>query len=329
MTILNDFNDFLATCQSKAEILEGLGEYLSCLFPDTQGGVFQIKFFNNCLESFCGWNINFNYESFLNGKYFRDLYQKYLGRATNYGSGSLSNSLFLSGGNWGEPCIFFPIEEGKFLQFLYIKLSPLSDFALIEPLFDKVSRKILLALDNLDLINSLQAQVDRDHLTNLFNRRYLDRTLLEKINSAGETDSPFSIIMVDIDNFKNINDTYGHHNGDRILKKIALCLQKNSRCYDIICRYGGDEFIIIFPDTPLADAEHRAEQFSRRVRDLKIYHHENDPNSVVTISIGVACFPVHGTTPNGLIAEADRALLSAKKRGKNLIINASLADETE
>lgn len=167
------------------------------------------------------------------------------------------------------------------------------------------------------LQESLRAQAVRDPLTNLFNRRYLEETLEREISRAQRTGNSVSVMMIDFDNFKEVNDQFTHLIGDQALLAFANILKKTSRREDIVCRYGGDEFLLILPDLTAEDAYTRAEAWRKSVSDLLFETPRGKMN--VTVSIGLASFPQDGTTATDLITTADQAMYSAKENGKNIV----------
>ena len=156
----------------------------------------------------------------------------------------------------------------------------------------------------------LQELSIRDYLTNLFNRRYLEETLEREIQRAERTQNPLGVIMMDIDNFKQINDTFGHPTGDIVLKELGKLLAVQIRQSDIACRYGGDEFVLILPDTSRDTTKRRAESIIKKAKSLNI------PVSI-TISLGIAIFPNDGMTSQVILKSADTALYKAKHEGRN------------
>lgn len=158
----------------------------------------------------------------------------------------------------------------------------------------------------------------RDYLTNLFNRRYLEETLEREIQRAARTQHPLGVIMLDIDHFKRINDTLGHAAGDRVLQEFGEFLAEQIRPSDIACRYGGDEFVLILPDTSRDVAMERAEHLRENVKQLAIKH-EN--GITITISQGVAVFPQDGSTGEMILKSADAALYRVKHES-NLVVTA-------
>lgn len=164
---------------------------------------------------------------------------------------------------------------------------------------------------------ALQEQAIRDGLTGLFNRRFLDETLEREVSRARREGGPLSLVMLDIDHFKQVNDTYGHQLGDEALKRLAAALVADVRTEDVACRYGGEEFVILLPNMPLATAAIRAESWRQAVEALVVPHGEKAVR--ITISLGVAAYPEHGVTPDELTRCADKALYEAKAQGRNRV----------
>lgn len=178
----------------------------------------------------------------------------------------------------------------------------------------KTGRRII------DLQNQLQEQASRDSLTGLWNRKHMLRILDKEINRSRRDKLPFAIIMIDIDHFKMINDTHGHHIGDLVLKDIAATLKKNTRNYDEVCRYGGDELLVVLPNCDAAKTAIIAE----RIRNSVIKNKKKYGRTLieVTLSLGGATSERLSAdyTSGELIQAADEALRAAKKRGRNCVV---------
>ena len=170
-------------------------------------------------------------------------------------------------------------------------------------------------MQRLQLVEDLQTKASQDSLTGLENRRYM-QTMLDSLCHNSSPGFQISVIMIDIDHFKGINDTYGHPAGDAVLKDVSILLKGHVRTKDLVCRYGGEEFCMILLDTPTEVALKRAEKIRRAVKYLNVFF-EGQPLRPLTVSIGVAQFPVHGETPDKLIARADKALYWAKEHGRD------------
>jgi diguanylate cyclase (GGDEF)-like protein len=139
--------------------------------------------------------------------------------------------------------------------------------------------------------------------------------LQEELHRAQRYNNILSIVMADLDQFKNINDTYGHDAGDRVLKAIGKFLQKNVRDVDVVARYGGEEFVIMIPEAANDAAYILSERLRKNLSELKF---ENLPS--VTVSLGIASFPHDGTDPEDLIKKADAAMYAAKRAGRDKVV---------
>ncbi len=166
-----------------------------------------------------------------------------------------------------------------------------------------------------------------DGLTPAFNHRYFQEAIVKEIHRHERTGHDFALAMLDIDNFKRINDTFGHPVGDEILKGLVEELMSNARDTDIVSRYGGEEFAIIFPDTPLGSARDAANRMLELLAGREFAMPQIGRTLRVTVSVGVAVYPHDGTTATDLVARADNALYFAKKNGKNQVAMAGDLDE--
>jgi diguanylate cyclase (GGDEF)-like protein len=185
-------------------------------------------------------------------------------------------------------------------------------------LTETFAEQLAIALANLRLREALRAQAIRDPLTGLFNRRYMEESLTLEIRKAERTGGSLGCIMVDIDNFKRFNDTWGHAAGDTLLHELAIFLQSQVRASDIACRYGGEEFTLILPDASLEVTMARAERIRAGVSRLRLEGH-GDPQPSVSLSLGVASYPDHGLDAETVLAAADRGLYEAKREGRNQV----------
>ena len=155
-----------------------------------------------------------------------------------------------------------------------------------------------------------------DPLTRLFNRRYLDAAMPGLLAAAERRGEPLAVALVDVDYFKRINDRFGHPAGDAVLVRIGELFAGSLRSSDIICRYGGEEFCFVFPDTDGAGALTALSALATHLRQLAI-RWEGNAIDGLTFSAGIAVHPAHGRTFAGLVASADRALYAAKGAGRD------------
>jgi len=167
------------------------------------------------------------------------------------------------------------------------------------------------------LNRKIKEQSIRDPLTGLYNRRYLAETLSKEIARAQQEMMPLSIVIIDLDHFKTVNDTYGHAAGDAVLQNIATYLIGLIRQNDFVCRYGGEEFILVMPGMPIDQAYLRMEQCRKEIQNMVTIYNEHTIS--VTISGGIAMFNAHGTLENELLKAADDALYTSKTNGRNQI----------
>jgi diguanylate cyclase (GGDEF)-like protein/PAS domain S-box-containing protein len=163
----------------------------------------------------------------------------------------------------------------------------------------------------------LQEQVIHDPLTGLFNRRYLDETMPRELALAKREGYLLTVVMLDLDHFKMVNDTYGHAAGDEVLKAVANLLTEKGRESDIICRYGGEEFVVVLPRLSPVRAISRVEEWRTTLMNTKIKH--GDLEISITLSAGIAGYPENGSDPDTLISHADQALYYSKDQGRNKV----------
>lgn len=188
-----------------------------------------------------------------------------------------------------------------------------------------LAEQVALALANVRLREKLHHQAIHDVLTGLFNRRYLNEMLERELHRSVRSGEPVGVVLLDIDHFKQFNDTYGHDGGDALLAAVGAFLQAQVRGADIACRYGGEEFILVLPGASLEDTRRRAEQVRQRVERLQVQHKGRHLGSI-TVSLGVAAVPTHGVTAEAVIKAADIALYQAKAAGRNRVMLASQRD---
>jgi diguanylate cyclase (GGDEF)-like protein/PAS domain S-box-containing protein len=183
-----------------------------------------------------------------------------------------------------------------------------------------------LSVANIRLREALRIQAIRDPLTGLYNRRYLEEMMERETRRAVRTEQGLGVLMLDLDHFKNFNDTYGHDAGDTVLRETASFLLKSVRAEDIVCRFGGEEFVVILPAADLKVTQARAERIRSRLRELSVTH-QGQSLGPITVSVGVAELPQHGISSKELLDSADAALYRAKREGRDrvMVADTSLA----
>jgi len=181
----------------------------------------------------------------------------------------------------------------------------------------QLAEQLGLALSNVRLRVSLRQQSIVDPLTQLYNRRYMDEVLKRELARSSRNGSPLSVLVLDLDHFKRINDTFGHEGGDAILRKVALTLRENIRSGDVACRMGGEEMVVLLPECGIENAIKRADTLRLAIAGGDVLHQGQLIGA--TASIGVASYPEHGNSMQALVHAADLALYEAKHSGRNCV----------
>lgn len=188
--------------------------------------------------------------------------------------------------------------------------------------------QIGLSIANIRLREALRSQSIVDPLTGLFNRRYLEETLEREIRRAVRSNQSLGVMMLDLDHFKNFNDTYGHEAGDAVLREAGAFLKRCVRAEDIVCRFGGEEFVVILPSADASITYARAERIRSKFHDLTVLYNGKSLG-LVTMSIGIAALPEHGQSAKTLLDSADAALYRAKREGRDRVLVADLPAQSQ
>jgi diguanylate cyclase (GGDEF)-like protein len=178
--------------------------------------------------------------------------------------------------------------------------------------FAQASMHTALALRNAELLGEVERLATRDSLTGLANRRLFDESLSREAARSQRLGAPLSLLVFDIDHFKQVNDSYGHQTGDRVLREVAAALVTNTKGFDVAARYGGDEFVVLLPGCKLDDAQRVAQRVQREIA-------RQVGDAPVTVSAGVATMPDNAHDSERLIAAADAALYEAKRTGRDRV----------
>jgi len=169
-------------------------------------------------------------------------------------------------------------------------------------------------------------QANIDPLTGLYNRRFLEDYVRKIFAIAERREKPAGVLMLDLDHFKTFNDVYGHEMGDRILRDFGKTITSTIRETNLAARYGGEEFVVVLPDTDTRLCVMVAERIRKAVEAMVIHSTSESTLPHLTVSIGVASFPMHGPTPESVIQSSDRALYESKRSGRNRV-TAAVASE--
>ena len=199
-------------------------------------------------------------------------------------------------------------------------ISHFSDYRFDPNLMDELkilSSHLNVAIENISLRRKLQEMADTDGLTGIYNHRYFQHTLDRELSRAERYSRPLSLVMIDIDHFKKLNDTLGHQTGDAVLHDLSMLTKNMLRTTDVFCRYGGEEFVIVMPETDKSGAIGVAERIRRAVEKHNFRSTDGKPFGI-TISLGVSAIPPV-TDKKSLIKAADTALYRAKRDGRNCV----------
>jgi len=194
--------------------------------------------------------------------------------------------------------------------------------------FDHLAAIIAICIENAANAQRLRRQGLTDTLTAINNRRFFDQRLQEEIEVAQRSNTPLSCMLLDVDYFKKVNDTYGHQVGDQVLREVAALVRAQLRGSDVLARYGGEEFAALLNNTPAETAEEVAERIRRSVEE-NVFHLPGGEAFTVTISIGVATYTTDSSTDtavtsgDSLVGHADRCMYQAKAAGRNAVVSAS------
>ena len=235
-------------------------------------------------------------------------------------NGNRTRPYFDPKGSDGVRSIAFSINSGSANSGLLVLASEEikdDDLSMIRVLADSIG----FALTNARLRVSLHQEAIHDPLTGVFNRRYMEESLHRDLSRLKRIQQPLSIIMLDIDRFKRFNDTFGHDAGDRVLREIGATLCKCVRAEDIVCRYGGEEFIVLLPGADMSIAVERAKMIAEKIRKISFATAGSVLQSI-TVSMGISMFPKHGCEMDELLRAADTAMYQAKHSGRNSIVPA-------
>jgi diguanylate cyclase (GGDEF)-like protein len=183
-----------------------------------------------------------------------------------------------------------------------------------------VTNMLSVALHNAKNFDQIKEMSYTDDMTGLHNYRFFSMRLKEEVARAARINSNLALLILDVDFFKNYNDTLGHPAGDEVLRQLSRILQSSLRDNDIVARYGGEEFAIILPSTDDKGALVLAERIRKKVEDHKFPNQEIQPNATLTISIGIALYPENAVKKKDLVVAADRALYFAKEGGRNKVV---------
>ena len=314
MRQLRDMNDALQACVTRDEVYAVVRQCLQRLFPGRAGALYMLDASGDRFSSVAHWQEPASEREFLPN----DCWAVRRGKTFRVDAGG-DQQIRCRHVQQPPPFSYLCVPllvQGEIIGMLHLENDHGFPTDETEPgsqaLVEAAAEHAGLRLAHIRLSNHLHDQAMRDGLTGLFNRRYMEETLLRETRNAKRNHSAIAIIMLDIDHFKRFNDSFGHAAGDALLREIGKLLQTQMRGGDLACRYGGEEFTIILPNTGLQQAGEIAEKLRQKVRLLHIQINGATLGEI-TISLGVALYPQHGESWEEVLHAADMALLQAKQ----------------
>lgn len=325
--LMNDMANLLQSCRTMEEFHAVVSRFAGRIFQREPGAIFLVNSSRSAIERVVGWDSAPSSERVFPPDACWALRR---GRMHRAGGDRLGPDCgHVTPGHGSEYLCIPMMGQGEALGVLHVRL-PHDPGTVVQPelraAMDEsrlrttiaVTEHIALALANLRLRETLRMQAIRDALTGLFNRRYMEESLGREIARAERSSSPLSAVMIDIDHFRDFNENFGHAAADVALRETCQLLREMARPEDIACRFGGEELVLIMPDTTVEQAAARAEEFRLAVADQKL-HYQGTSLGVVTASFGVAAFPGHARSGDELLRAADDALYQAKRGGRNCV----------
>ena len=317
--LLKATRDELHLCVTAAEAQACTCRHLQALVPGSSGATLIINNSRSMLEIAATWNSPSSLLDGFSPDACCGLRAGHL-RWRSPGHSSINCSHFA-----GEPpenygCI--PLAaQGETLGFVYLTFptQEIADLARSRILqINEMVELAAMSIAGLNLRAKLENQSIRDGLTRLFNRHFMTIALEREVHRALRSTTPLAVLMIDVDHFKAFNDTFGHEAGDTVLREVAECFRQSVRSEDVVCRYGGEEFIIILPETDEETAVERAELIRQAVVKLRV-RSKGETLRQISVSIGIAMYPAPARDATDLVRLADRALYDAKHAGRNRV----------
>ncbi|HBD9351229.1 TPA: diguanylate cyclase [Legionella pneumophila] len=318
ITLLVEMSDIMLACGSQEELSDVMAKYSQRLLQFSSGYLFIMHPSKNYLEKAASWgnpqphDLTFTPEQ---------CWAIRLGRIHYAGSSRIelmcSHTMFAEQPELSLLCAPLMAQNDIYgLLYLEVGLEFDENQQLLITAFAELTA---LALANVRLRENLRYQSIRDPLTGLYNRRYLEDFLFKQLHQAERTKASFAILMLDLDHFKKINDTFGHDAGDLVLKELGQILNSDIRLGDIAARYGGEEFVLLLYDIDAQAAKMKAENLRSAISNLQVKYGAQ-PVGQITASIGISVYPDDAKSPAEVIEAADKALYQAKNKGRNKVI---------
>ncbi|MEZ0331506.1 MAG: diguanylate cyclase [Methylophilaceae bacterium] len=317
LSLMGEMTSLLQACSDADESLDVICQYAARLLNTDSGALFLFRESRNQVELSVSWG-----EESKSDVIFQPEDCWALRRGELHVLDHVTHSIACRHlQDWGDICsVCVPIvAQGNVMGTLYLENRHNREIRLDERnLAQNLANQIALAMSSIKLRDTLRNLSVRDPLTGLFNRRYMEESLQREIATAKRKNRPLGLVILDLDHFKTFNDTFGHDAGDLLLREVGTMLAKNSRAGDVACRFGGEEFVIIFPEAAPNIVMQLTNQLRETIFALQLQHFGRSLGQV-SASFGVAAFPEHGSTTEDLLRAADKALYRAKAAGRNRV----------
>ncbi|WP_052384192.1 sensor domain-containing diguanylate cyclase [Litchfieldella xinjiangensis] len=320
VTLINKLSSGLQSCESRDDTTAVLQHYMESLFPGMTGGLYLMRDSRNLLQLATSWGDEADH--LVDPIEPQSCWALRLGHTHAVSSPSRE----LTCKHWPDSehgYICLPLmAQGEIVGMLHLQTRAPAQLGEIRRRAELLATHAAAAMAGILLREALHQQSVRDPLTNLYNRRYLEETMEREQIRARRNKTGFALIMLDVDHFKRFNDNYGHQAGDLLLKELAIFLKQYVRGDDIVCRYGGEEFMLVMPGATLEQCRERAEALRQNMVSLELeYQGQRLPS--ITASLGVAAYPEHGPEWETVQRLADEALYQAKRNGRNQVVVAT------
>ncbi|MGA8151096.1 MAG: diguanylate cyclase [Terriglobales bacterium] len=326
MTLLNEMGSMLECCATTKEACTVVSQCVQKLFPEALSGtLYLFKASRNLVEAAARWGAPTVSESLFAPDECWALRRGLSHWSESPQAGICCPHLTES---YSGKCLCVPmVGQGDTLGVLLLEFQPAQREtrpetegweASTQRLALTAAGQVALSLASLRLRETLRDQSIRDSLTGLFNRRFVEESLERELQRASRKKHLVSVLFLDLDHFKKFNDTFGHDAGDLVLRSAADLFRNFFRSDDVICRYGGEEFAIILPESSGENAANRANSLREEVKKMKL-RYKGQPLGTITLSIGIATFPDHGTSCEQLLKVADQCLYQSKNSGRDTV----------
>jgi diguanylate cyclase (GGDEF)-like protein len=318
LTVTAQMLQALDSLTSGDELAGVLPAFLPRLLPGTAGAVYLYRNWRDYLERCAQWGTDAEQPELITPGQCWAL--RLGGPHAARGPGALHCPHWMpDGAAAAAPSLCVPmVSQGEVIGLLGVTAPPGAEALLEQAFVVTLAEQLGLGISNINLREMLRRQSTVDELTGLYNRRYFDEACRHELFRSERKRTPFALVMIDLDHFKRMNDSYGHDAGDLVLREVAHCVHAGIRSSDIACRYGGEELVLLMPECDADASAHCADTIRRAIAALAL-HYRDLALPPVTASFGVAAWPAHGGDIEALLKAADRALYASKRAGRDRV----------